>query len=132
MKSRALYSPEPHRGWLPWGALAPILALVFFVGPGIPVGVGMYRLGLFDQQGPVGFAGMAAYTLLMFTLVGGITWIWVHFVERRPLSTIGLSRPGGAKKFALGHLIGCISIVAVVFVTWLAGGYDLAAGAPAW
>jgi CAAX protease family protein len=132
MKSRAIFSPEPHRGWLTWGALAPILALVFFVGPGIPVGIGMYRLGLFDRQGPAGFVGMAVYTLSMFTIVGAVTWIWVHFVERRPLATIGLNPPDGAKKFAFGHVAGCASIFAVILATWLAGGYDLTDGAPAW
>jgi uncharacterized protein len=29
LPSTDIYSPEPARGWLPWGALAPVLAFVF-------------------------------------------------------------------------------------------------------
>jgi membrane protease YdiL (CAAX protease family) len=53
-------------------------------------------------------------------------------VERRPLATIGLKWPGGAGVFTRGHLIGCGSIVAVILVTWLAGGYEATAFGPAW
>jgi membrane protease YdiL (CAAX protease family) len=132
MKSRALYSPEPHRGWLPWGALAPFLGFVFVIGPLLPISFGIERLGLYDTEGPVGFLGMAAFTLTAFTAVGLVALGWVHFVERRPLATIGFTRPGGFVKFVRGHLIGCASIVAVLIAAWLAGGYVATAYAPAW
>ncbi len=133
MKSRAIYSPEPHRGWLPWGALAPFLALVFVLAPTIPIVIVLDRLGYFGgAEGPVGYQGVALYTLLAFTAVGLLVLAWVRFVERRPLATIGLTPPGGAGIFTRGHLIGCASIVAVIVATWIAGGYEATAYGPAW
>ena len=34
MKTTSLFSPEPAKGWIPWGALAPFL-LIFFVAANI-------------------------------------------------------------------------------------------------
>jgi len=132
MNSRAIYSPEPHRGWLPWGALAPFLALLFVLVPIIPTVIWFSRLGLFGREGPEGFEGIALYSLLAFTGTGLLVLGWTHFVEKRPLATIGLTRPGGAKTFTRGHLIGCASIIAVILATWIAGGYHATAYAPAW
>ena len=42
----ALYSPEPARGWLPWGALAPLLAMVFVVSAIMIVALRSWRMGL--------------------------------------------------------------------------------------
>src|SRR5262245_52828522 len=123
MKSRALYSPEPHRGWLPWGALAPILGFLFVLGPLIPAPILLSQHGLMNREGPVGFKGLSLFTLLAFTTIGLLVLGWVRFVERRPLQTIGFTRPGGARTFALGHLVGCASIIAVIAGTWVAGGY---------
>lgn len=132
MNTRAIYSTEPHRGWLPWGALAPILAIVFVVAAAIPFELGFERLGLIDAHGnPVGFRGIALFLLLPFAATGLLVLAWVRFVERRPLSTIGLTRPGGAATFARGHLIGCATILVVVLATWLAGGFDAVSYAPA-
>ena len=33
MRSIALYSPEPAKGWLPWGALAPFLCILIVALP---------------------------------------------------------------------------------------------------
>lgn len=132
MNSRAIYSPEPHRGWLPWGALTPILALVFFIAPTFPIMFGLVKLGVFDPKRFAGFQDIALYTLAAFTGVGLTVLAWVHFVERRPLATIGLTRPGVLGKFVRGHLTGCASIIFVIVATWAAGGYEATAYAPAW
>jgi CAAX protease family protein len=132
MKSVAIFSPEPHRGWLPWGALAPFLALLFVLGPTIPIVIALGRYGLVDPSGPASFEGIAAYALLAFTAVGLLVLGWVRFVERRPLATIGFTAPGGLRRFSLGHLIGCGSIVAVIAATWVAGGYAASGFGEAW
>jgi uncharacterized protein len=133
MNTRAIYSTEPHRGWLPWGALAPILAIVFVVVAALPFELGFERLGLIDAQGnPVGFRGISLFLLLPFAATGLLVLGWVRFVERRPLATIGLTRPGGIATFGRGHLIGCATIIMVVVATWLAGGYGAESYAPAW
>jgi membrane protease YdiL (CAAX protease family) len=46
------------------------------------------------------------------------------FVERRPLSTIGLTPSAGAMSFARGLAIGIATIGAVVAAIWAAGGYQ--------
>ncbi len=132
MNSRAIYSTEPHRGWLPWGALAPVLAIVFVVAAAIPFELGFERAGLIDAHGnPVGFRGIALFLLLPFAVTGLLVLGWVRFIERRSLSSIGLTRPGAGKMFVRGHLIGCATIVMVVVAIWLAGGYAARSYAPA-
>lgn len=133
MNSRALYSDEPHRGWLPWGALSPFLAILFVVIPAIPLELGFERLGLFDAQGnPAGLRGIALFLLLPFGLTGLVVLGWVRFVERRSLASIGLTRPGGIAKLGRGHLVGCGTIILVVLAIWLAGGFEAQRYAPAW
>jgi len=132
MKSVAIFSAEPHRGWLPWGALAPFLALLFVLGPTFLAVIILNRFGLINREGPVSFEGIAAYALSAFTVVGLVVICWVRFVERRPLATIGFTLPGSLRKLTRGHLIGCASIVAVVVVTWIAGGYTASGYGQAW
>jgi membrane protease YdiL (CAAX protease family) len=128
-----VYSSEPHRGWLPWGALAPILAIVFVVAAAIPFELGFDRLGLIDAHGnPVGLRGISLFLLLPFAATGLLVLGWVRFVERRSLASIGLTRPGAGGIFVRGHLIGCATIVLVVLAIWIAGGFDAASYAPAW
>src|SRR5687767_16005458 len=115
MNTRAIYSTEPHRGWLPWGALAPILAIVFVVAAAIPFSLVFERLGLIDaHDNPVGLRGIALFLLLPFAATGLLVLGWVRFVERRSLASIGLTRPGAGGLFMRGHLIGCATIVMVV------------------
>jgi hypothetical protein len=93
VKSRALFSPEPARGWIPWGALAPPLAFAFVVLPMLGVLLAFERLQLVDTEGdPIGNTGLAAFLLIPFGVVGLLVLGWVKFVERRPFATIGFSR----------------------------------------
>lgn len=101
MNPRAPYSAEPARGWLPWGALAPFLC-VLFVGTtqyGGSKVLEWFHLG--NAKGdPIGLAGLYAFLLFPFALSGLAVLAWVRFVERRPLATLGLSGrltsgPGG-------------------------------------
>lgn len=129
----APYSDEPARGWLPWGALAPFLTIVFVVIPVLATLAPMEAMGLVDGWGdPIGGArGLIAFLLPPFALTGLLVLGWVRFVERRPLATIGLTRPGGPRRFLLGLAIGVGTIFAVVAASWIAGALDAAGYAPA-
>ncbi len=120
-----MFSPEPARGWIPWGALAPFLALVFVLLPAIGAMLGFQPLQWVDANGdPVGTAGLAVFLLIPFGVTGLLVLAWVKFVERRPFATIGLTRPGAANLFLRGHAIGCATILFVVLASWMAGGYE--------
>jgi len=125
MKSRAIYSGEPALGWLPWGALTPFLALLFVVGTAIPTSILLERLGLLDDQwNPRGTYGWLAFLLLPFGAMALVNLLWVRFVERRALATIGLASPGGARDFVIGAVIGCVTLLGVVLAGWALGGFE--------
>ena len=124
MKATAIYSAEPAKGWLPWGALAPILGLVFVVAPLLGASLLLEHFALLDTKGdPVGLQGLCALLLFPFALIGLVVLAWVHFVERRSLATIGLGGVDRAKTFLGGHAIGLATSCAVVASIWIAGGY---------
>ncbi|MCU0649946.1 MAG: hypothetical protein MUF00_18285 [Gemmatimonadaceae bacterium] len=55
MKARSLFSPDPARGWVPWGALAPLLLIVFMAAPVLPTDAPVMQWGLVDDRGnPIG------------------------------------------------------------------------------
>ncbi len=120
-----MFSPEPARGWIPWGALAPFLALIFVLVPAIGAMLGFQPLQWVDANGdPIGTVGLAAFLLIPFGVTGLLVLAWVKFVERRPFATIGLTRPGATGLFLRGVAIGCATILFVVFASWMAGGYE--------
>ena len=124
MTPRILYSQAAVRGWLPWGLLVPVLAFAFMVVPSVATGVLLDDLELLDDKGPVGVTGVMALLLSSFPLIALVTWGWVRAVERRSLDTIGLVRPGGARHFVQGHLLGVASVLLVVGLIALLGGYQ--------
>lgn len=131
MKARALYSSRPADGWLPWGALLPVLAFVFVAAPSIGVAIGLERLELMDARGPVGAWGVMALLLSAFPLIAGLVWAWLRLVERRTLDTIGLVGGGGLRLFLHGHAIGVLSVLLAVGAIGLFGGYRAGAWLPA-
>lgn len=136
MKSTAVYSAEPAKGWLPWGALAPFLSIVFVAAPLLGVSMVLESFGLLDAKGdPIGVEGLLAFLLFPFAGVGLVVLAWVHFVERRSLASIGLGRPERTKRFLRGHAIGIATSFSVVAAIWMAGGleaggYGKALGSP--
>jgi uncharacterized protein len=124
MKSTAIYSAEPAKGWLPWGALAPFLAVLFVAVPVLGFSPALQSLGLENAKGdPIGLLGLYTFLVVAFAATGLIVLAWVRFVERRSLATIGLVRPGGARTLLHGLWIGCATISAVVAGIWMLGGY---------
>lgn len=119
---RSIFSPEPARGWLPWGVLAPFLCIFFVAFPAIAILRPTERLGLGDANGdPVGVAGLIFFLFVPFGLTGLIVLGWTWLVERRPFATIGLA--DGRAAWPKGVAIGIAMILAVVVPSWLAGGY---------
>jgi hypothetical protein len=41
---RAIYGGEAAHGWIPWGALAPVLGIAFVVAPAIVISLGLERV----------------------------------------------------------------------------------------
>ncbi len=129
MRPIALYSPEPARGWLPWGPLAPLLCLVIVALPAIAAWKIEHQLGLVSAKGdPLGFGGLCSLLFLEFGVTGALLFAWVRFVERRPLSTIGLVPGRALRTFLSGQAVGLATSAGLVAAIWLGGGY--AAGGP--
>ncbi|HBK90183.1 MAG TPA: CPBP family intramembrane metalloprotease domain-containing protein [Parvularcula sp.] len=124
MKTTSLFSQEPAKGWVPWGALAPFLLIFFVAAPVLLTDEPFMRWGLVDDRGdPIGAIGLYAFLLIPFAMTGALVLAWVLFVERRPLRTIGLTPGGGAMAFARGLGIGVATIGSIVAAIWAAGGY---------
>lgn len=131
MKKAAPYSPAPAEGWQPWGLIAPILALVFVILPGLPAELVLEHFHLLQEGGdPVGIAGFGAFLFLPFGLTMLLVLAWTRFVERRPLATIGLA-VGGAGAFLRGHAIGLAMMLVIVLAIWAACGAHAEGFAPA-
>jgi len=132
MTTKILFSAEPHKGWLPWGLLAPFLCIFFVALCALGPSPLMEQLGWIDAKGdPVGLTGWYGFLVIPFGLNGLLILAWVLLVERRPLATIGLGGPERLKPMLQGVLVGAATILAVVFAIGLAGGYSPGAVAPA-
>ena len=131
MRRNVPYSDTPASGWLPWSLLAPVLCLAFAIATDVPASLWLERQGLIDEAGePV-----SAYGLMGLLLVSFLAWLalvlgWVRVVERRSLATIGLSGLG-LSPMLRGVLIGVATILGVVGMIWIAGGYRMAQAFPA-
>lgn len=125
MKATSLFSPEPAKGWIPWGVLAPFLLIFFVAAPVLLTDEPFIQWGFLDDHGnPIGALGLYAFLLIPFAITGALVLGWVLLVERRPLSTIGLTSGAGATSFARGLGIGVATIGAIVAAIWTAGGYQ--------
>ncbi len=132
MKSIAIYSPEPAKGWLPWGAFAPFLCVLLVAVPAVLVGLVLEHFQLEDAKGdPLGLSGLFALLIFHFVALGLVVFAWVLLVERRPLATIGLAGPRKARKFLLGLWIGMATVSSVVVAIWAAGGLEAEGFGPA-
>ncbi len=126
MKPTSLYSPEPAKGWLPWGALAPVICLLIVALPAIAAWKIEKHFGLVDARGgPLSFAGLCALLFIDFSVTGALLLSWVHYVERRSLPTIGLVENRRLGTFLQGVGVGLATSGLVVAAIWAAGGYGL-------
>ncbi|MBC8025239.1 MAG: CPBP family intramembrane metalloprotease [Steroidobacteraceae bacterium] len=131
-QTNQLYPAEPARGWMPWGALAPFLALAFVIVTALS---GDWLISPHVNIGPDGDpldpAALVAFTLVPFGLLLLVLLAWVRFVERRPLASVGIRGEHQVREFLRGHAIGLAGLLGVVMVIWAVGGVQLIALAPA-
>ena len=132
MRSRDLYPAAPARGWIPWGALAPFLALAFVIASAL-IGDGFIanHVNMSPEGNPLDATALIAFTLVPFGLLLLVLLAWVRFVERRTTESIGIVGERKAREFLLGHAIGLAGLFGIVMVIWIAGGLKFTAVAPA-
>lgn len=131
-RTLAPFPAAAAKGWLPWGVLAPVLALVFVAAPAIAATLLLHRYGLVDAEGePLGIKGLVAFLLLPFLGMLAVVLLWVWRVERRPLASIGLVGDRGLVRFLRGWVLGIGMSGAIVATIACLGGYDAGAFAPA-
>ena len=122
--TQTLFSPEPHRGWLPWVWISPVICILLVAFSSIPVDLGLESIGLVDAEGnPRSTIGFCLFLLLPFAAMGAAVWAWSRFVERRSLATMGLTGTQWLRRHLTGIAIGIGMIALAVFSIWLAGGY---------
>ena len=122
--SQTIYSPEPHRGWLPWAWLAPLVCILLVAFSSVPFDFGLEWIGVIDARGePRSAAGFCLNLLLPFAAMGAAVWVWSRFVERRSLATLGLTGARRLHKHLAGVAIGIGMMALAVISIWLAGGY---------
>lgn len=123
-RSADVFTPDVHRGWLPWGVLAPFLAFVFVVAAVLAGTRVLEPVVPFDAKGnPLGVPALAAFLLVPFGILMALVLAWIAFVERRRMASIGWSADRKLRRFLVGHAVGSASVLGVVIVIWVAGGY---------
>ena len=129
---QSIYSPEPHRGWLPWTWLAPIVCILLVGFSSTPFDLWLEELSLVDAKGePSSAAGFCVFLLVPFVAMATAVWVWVRFVERRELSTVGLTGTARLRKFLSGLAIGVAMMAVATVSIWLLGGFGAEDAFPA-
>ncbi|MBD3728811.1 MAG: CPBP family intramembrane metalloprotease [Sphingomonadales bacterium] len=119
-----IFSSEPHRGWLPWALLSPVICILLVAFSSIPFDFVLEGMGVMDANNePSSAAAFCLNLLLPFAGMGAAVWAWSRFVERRSLATMGLTGERRLRKYMAGMGIGLGMIVLVVMSIWLLGGY---------
>ena len=133
MKSRDIYSPVVAKGWLPWGALAPVLGLFMVVVTALAGDALLELFVVLDAKGnPVDAAGLIGFTIVPFGMLLSLLLVWVCVVERRPLASIGITGDRKVFVFLRGHAIGWVSMLSIVLIILFAGGYSAPGFGRAW
>lgn len=121
---QSIFSPEPHRGWLPWTWFAPIVCILLVAFSSTPFDLWLEDFNLVDAKGePLSAAAFCVFLLVPFTAMGMAVWLWIRFVERRELATVGLTGTARLRKFMTGLAIGVAMMVLATVSVWLLGGF---------
>lgn len=119
-----IFAPEPHRGWLPWTWLSPVICILLVAFSSLPFDFALEWMGAMSANGQPRFAaGFCLNLALPFAGMGAAVWAWSRFVERRSLATLGLTGAQGLRKYLAGLAIGVGMMVLAVMSIWLTGGY---------
>ena len=122
--TQTIFSPEPHRGWLPAAWLSPLICILLVAFSSVPIDIGLEWIGLIDARGkPLSHVGFLLFLLLPFAAMGAAVWAWSRFVERRSLATMGLTGRQGLRKYLVGLAIGIGMVALAVLLIWIAGGF---------
>ena len=129
--TQIIFSDETPKGWIPPSIAAPFICILLFAVSMTPGDLGLEYLGLTDAQGSPG--GPLGFCLLLasFIAVGLSVFVWVRWVEKRSLASVGLRGEQRLKKFLNGLAVGIAMMVAIVTAIALSGGYRVADLAPA-
>lgn len=132
MKQQLLFSIAPAKGWRPWGVLVPFLGIAFVAFGDVVPATLLEQAHLLDAHDhPVNLLGFAGLLFGCFGTIGLVILAWLHFVERRPMESIGLTRHLALRTFIGGHLTGIAMMALIVAGMWLAGAVVAGEGAPA-
>ena len=131
LRSQDVYPAAPASGWIPWGALAPFLLLVFVIATAL-AGDGLIAkfVNMSPEGNPLDPTALVAFTLVPFGFLALVLLAWVRFVERRNLESIGIRGEHKVRDFLRGHAFGLAGITGIVVVMWITGGVQLVAVAP--
>ncbi len=122
--TQTIFSSEPHRGWLPWAWLSPVVCILLVAFSSLPLDFGLEWLGLTDARGePRSAFGFCVLLVVPFAAMGAAVWAWSRFVERRSLATLGLTGGQRLRKYLAGLVIGVGMVALAVALILLAGGY---------
>ncbi len=131
-KSTVLFGSEEPKGWMPWGVLVPVIAILFTVVPLVSGTMLTRALGLVPERGaPELPVELTASLIVPFTTMALMLFLWVRLAEKRSMASIGLDRDKAGGRFAVGFLVGLAMIVLIVGAIWLNGGYSVGDIAPA-
>jgi len=122
--TQTIFSPEPHRGWLPWAWLSPVVCILLVAFSSLPFDYALEWIGVMDAKRQPAYAPAFCLNLLLpFAGMGAAVWVWSRLVERRSSATLGLTGPQRLSKYLVGLAIGVGMIALAVMSIWLAGGY---------
>jgi len=78
VRTQDLYPAAPARGWIPWGALAPFLALAFVVASAL-IGDRLIanHVNMSPEGNPLDPIALIAFTLVPFGLLLLVLLAWV-------------------------------------------------------
>lgn len=79
MTSKNIFSPDAHRGWLPWGLLSPFLCIAFVIASVLATAPLMEQRGFQNPGGdPIGLTGFYWFLLFPFAVNGLMIVAWVQ------------------------------------------------------
>nr|WP_294846956.1 CPBP family intramembrane glutamic endopeptidase [uncultured Sphingomonas sp.] len=130
--TQTIFSPEPHRGWLPPAWIAPLICILLVALSSVPLDYSLQWMGLVDATGrPQSTVEFFPALVVPFAGMGAAVWAWSRFVERRSLATMGLTGTRRLHKYLTGMAIGVGMVALAVMLIWIAGGYVSGAILPA-